>query len=92
MKIFKSIDEKFEYIGFCKTREDAFGASYEKDLIELPYIHVIDIVHKANGYHLIQSYQRGVNSDGFNNMVGITSYEAKLCREKMKKMGWKDIR
>ena len=30
MRIFKSVDEKLKEIGFNKTREDKYGATYER--------------------------------------------------------------
>lgn len=42
---------------------------------------------KKSGRHVIQSYQEEVNSDGFNNMIGLTAYETKLALKKMKRLG-----
>ena len=39
----------------------------------------LDIVEEASGKHLIQSYQEGTNSDGFNNVVGLSCEETKLA-------------
>ena len=89
MKLFKSIDERFAEIGFVKVKENEYGADYER-ITKHGYVQCLDLVHKASGRHIIQSYEKGVNKDGFNNCVGISMYEAKLCRKKMKRMGWKE--
>ena len=31
IKLFKSVDEKLEDIGFVKTREDKYGCEYERE-------------------------------------------------------------
>ena len=90
MKLFKSIDEKFRGLGFEKMEnENKYGVSYIKEIIlndNNKYIHRIDILHKASGNHLIQSYQEGVNSDGFNNMVGLDYKTIKLAMKKYRQM------
>lgn len=88
MKIFKNIDEKFKEIGFTKVEENKYGATYEKQVTEFKYTQVIDIMHKASGNHLISSYEKEVNKNGFNNVVGLTAYETKLALKKMKKIGF----
>ena len=89
MKLFKTIDEKFSEIGFTKVKENEYSANYERST-KFGYVQCLDLVHKASGMHIIQSYEKGLNTDGFNNSVGLTMYEAKLCRKKMKRMGWKE--
>lgn len=88
LKLFKSIDEKFAGIGLMKVKENEFGASYERKT-KFGYTQCVDLVNKASGFHLIQSYEEGVNKDGFNNCVGLNMYEVRLCLKKMKQMGWK---
>lgn len=34
------------------------GACYEREITEYDYIQCLEIMHKANGKHLIQSYQK----------------------------------
>lgn len=94
MKLFKNIDERLSDVGFIKTKDDKYGASYERKVIGngYSYIQNLDLVHKADGNHLIQSSQKEVNSDGFNNMVGLSMYESRLALRKMKQMGWKEVR
>lgn len=89
MKLFKTIDEKLYEIGFVKVNEDEFGAEYERKNNKYGYVQALDLSHKANGNHIIQSYQKDVNKDGFNNVVGLTVYEAKLVLRKMKDMGFR---
>ena len=89
MKLIKTIDERFAEIGFVKVKENEYSANYERNT-KYGYIQCLDLVNKASGFHIIQSYEKGLNTDGFNNCVGITMYEAKLCRKKMKLMGWKE--
>jgi len=87
MKLFKSVDEKFEELGFKKTEQTEYGAYYEKEITEYKYVHAIDILPKASGNHIVISSQKGVNKDGFSNAVGLTKQEMKLCVKKMKEMG-----
>lgn len=94
MKLFKSIDEKFKELGFEKVSdegetENKLGVCYRKNVftnIGNHYIHRLDILHKASGNHLIQSYQEGVNSDGFNNMVGLDYKTTKLVMKKYRQL------
>lgn len=69
--------------------EDKFGVFYKR-VVPInnyeSYIHRLDILHKANGNHLIQSYQEGVNSDGFNNMVGLDCKTTKLAMKKYRQL------
>lgn len=84
--IFKSIDDMLKDFGFLKTVETKYGVSYEKNKTEFNYIHCLDIRRKENGQHLIQSYQRKTNADGYNNCVGLTYAEMKLVMKKYKQM------
>lgn len=86
MKLFKSVDEKLKDLGFKKLEENKFGVSYVKDITEFSYKQRLDIMHKANGKHLIQSYQEGTNSDGLNNVVGLSYEETKLAMKKYRQL------
>ncbi len=88
MRFFKSVDEKLEAIGFKKIEEDDLCVCYARYKEKYNYVQRLDLVHKASGRHLIQSYQEDLNSDRFNNVVGLTMYEAKLACKKMKQKGW----
>lgn len=80
------IDKKFEKLGFKKTKEDKYGVGYERVVPKYEFIHCIDILHKASGRHLIMSYEKKVNNDGFSNMVGTSIQETKLILKKFKIM------
>lgn len=89
MKLFKTTDERFQELGLKKTHESDLCVTYEKYNEEYNYTQIIELGHKASGYHLISSYVKGTNTDGFNDCVGLTMLEAKLCLKKMKSKGWK---
>ncbi len=80
------IDKEKKKLGFAKILENKFGVEYNKYIEEFDYNHVIIILHKKYGEHIIQSYQRQLNSDGFNNCVGMTFKEAKLVIRKYREM------
>lgn len=88
--MFKSIDKKFEEIGFNKVREDKYGAYYERKNEQYNYIQVLHIIHKANGRHIVQSYDKDLfDTKGIGNTcVGLTYYEMKLALKKMKQLGY----
>ena len=85
MKLFKSVDEKLKDLGFKKLEENKHGVCYVRTTKQ-GYRQRLDILHKAYGRHLIQSYQEGVNSDGFNNMVGLSYEETKLAMKKYRQL------
>lgn len=91
MNLFKTVDEKFEEIGFVKLKEDKYGVTYKRKNNKYNYIQTLDLFHKASGRHLIQSYDEELMDEKKigNTCVGLTMYEAKLCLKKMKEMGWK---
>lgn len=100
-KLFKTVDSKFAEIGFKNMIEDHHGARYARKVDgaryarkvdESNYIQCLDLLCKHNGRHLIQSYEEEVNDDGYNNVIGLSMYEAKLCLKKMKQMGWKVVK
>lgn len=94
--MFESVDKKLRKIGFVKVyedrgngryvSEDEYGVSYERQIEKHGYTQVLDIRHKESGKHLIQSYQKDVNTDGFNNTVGLTYEEMKLAMKKYRQM------
>lgn len=91
MKLFKSVDEKLEKLGFVKVADEGetenfYGVSYRKEVNNYGYTHRVDIGHKASGRHIIQSYQEETNADGFNNTVGLTYEETKLIMKKYRQM------
>lgn len=88
--MFKNIDKKFEEIGFIKVKEDKHGATYERKDIKYNSTQVLDILHKASGRHIVQSYDKDLVDDKRigNTCVGLSYYEMKLVLKKMKKMGY----
>lgn len=89
--MFKSIDEKFRDLGFIKIIDNNLHVRYERINDYFEFIHVIEIIHKKNGKHIIQSYDKELHdSKGIGNTcVGLTYYETKLVLKKMKQKGWK---
>lgn len=88
--MFKNIDKKFEEIGFIKAKEDKYGATYERKDVEHNFTQVLDILHKASGKHIVQSYDKNLmdTKNIGNTSVGLTYYEMKLVLKKMKKLGY----
>ena len=84
--LFKSVDEKLKELGFVKTEENKYGATYRRDEVGVEYAHRLDILHKQSGKHLIQSYVETVNLDGFNDVVGLTYKETKLAMKKYRQL------
>ena len=90
MKLFKSVDEKFEEIGFEKIKDDKYAVIYERKLSKYNYTQVLDICHKASEKHIVQSYDKDLmdKKNIGNTCVGLTYYEMKLIMKKMKQKGW----
>lgn len=84
--MFKTTDERLADLGFVKIEENKHGVRYERVHHIFGYTHSLDIMHKRSGKHLIQSYEKGVNSDKYNNCVGLTELESKLILKKLKEM------
>ena len=89
MKFFKTVDEKLNDIGFVKIEEDKYGVRYNRKNSKYNFTQSVDILHKASGRHILQSYdgelidQKKIG----NTCVGLTGYEMKLFLKKMKKIG-----
>ena len=90
-KLFKTVDDKFREIGFQKIQDDRYSATYERRDEECGYTQVLDIRHKANGRHIIQSYDKELfdKKNIGNTCVGLTYYEMKLAIKKMRNKKWK---
>ena len=84
--MFKKADKLLKRLGFEKIEENKFGVSYRKENKEYNFAQRLDIGHKADGNHLLQSYVEGTNSDGFNNCVGITYPEMKAVMKKFREL------
>lgn len=85
----KIADRKLEEIGFEKVEESDGLVTYERENEEFNFIQRLEICEKESGYHLVWSYVKETNSEGFNNVVGLTAYEMKLALRKMKEIGLK---
>lgn len=88
--MFKNIDKKFEEIGFIKVSEDKYGVAYERKDTKYNFTQVLDILHKASGRHIVQSYDKDLmdTKNIGNTCVGLTYYEMKLALKKMKCLGY----
>ena len=91
MKLFKTIDEKFEKIGFVKVNENEYMVHYQRQDKDYKFVQALCLCHKESGRHIVQSYDENLSdAKGIGNTcVGLTMYEMKLCIKKMKQMGWK---
>lgn len=91
MKLFKSVDEKFRGIGFVKETDNEYCVCYVRKNLKYNYTQCLDILHKSNGRHIVQSYDRGLMDAKLigNTCVGLTYYEMKLVLKKMRQKRWK---
>lgn len=89
MKLFKSVDEKLKEIGFVKIKEDKYGVRYERENSKYNFTQSVNILHKASGRHILQSYDNELMDQKKigNTCVGLTGYEMKLFLKKMKQVG-----
>ncbi len=90
MKIFKSVDDRLADIGFEKIADNDYYVAYAREMPEENFTQRLDIVRKATGRHLVQSYDKnrhGVDNIG-NICVGLTTREMKLAMQKMRQKGW----
>lgn len=96
MKLFKTIDQKIEDLGFKKVTENQFVVVYERDNSlyadnkKHGYRQVVSLAHKRSGNHILQSYDPDLFDDKNigNTCVGLTYKEIKLFLKKMKRKGW----
>lgn len=88
--MFKSVDERFEEMGFIKIYENGYGVRYERENTKYGYIHVIEIRHKSDGDHIVQTYDKELMDPKMigNTCVGLSYNELKLVLKKMKEMGY----
>lgn len=89
MKLFKTVDEKLADIGFIKIKEDEYGVRYERKNSKYNFTQSVDILHKASGRHILQSFDNELMDQKKigNTCVGLTGYEMKLFLKKMKQIG-----
>ena len=88
--MFGNIDKKFEKIVFLKVEDNKYGARYERKNEKYNYTQVLAILHKANGRHIVQSYDENLfdSKNIGNTCVGLTYYEIKLIKRKMRQLGY----
>lgn len=85
---FKSLDQKIADLGFKETKNDKYGIEYERN--NGLYIHRVALLHKANGKHIMQSYDPALYDPKRigNTSVGLTYKELTLFAKKMKQAGY----
>lgn len=84
--MFKNTDKKLEELGFVKTYESDVVIEYERYNDTYNYTHALSFIRKKSGNHILISSQKGLNKDRFNNAVGLTKKEMKLCYKKIKEL------
>ncbi len=84
----KIADKMFEKLGYQKVEDSNILVVYEKTIQQFGYTHVIEFCHKRSGNHHVISYQRGLNTDGFNNSIGLGIPEIKAIKRKIKELRW----
>lgn len=84
--MFRNTDKKLENLGFIKTYENGGIIEYERNNNEYDFTHVLSFIYKKSGNHILISSQKGLNKDHFNNAVGLTKKELKLCYKKLKEL------
>ena len=84
----KKADKMFGRLGYTGVDSNAYVIAYEKPIEEFGYTKVIEFIYKRSGEHIVCSYQKGVNGDGFNNSVGLTIPEIKAIRRQLKELKW----
>ena len=83
------IDNKLLKLKWIKVMDSDRSVIYERYDEDFDFTHVIEIEHKANGNHIVLSYQKDCNKDNYNNTVGLTFKEMKLLNKKIKKLHWR---
>lgn len=84
--MFRNTDKKLEELGFVKTYESNTILEYERYNNKYDFTHVLSFIHKKSGNHMFISFEKGLNKDCFNNAVGLTKKELKLCYKKLKEL------
>ena len=67
------IDKAMRKCGYIKTRENQYGVCYEKREPQ-GFDHVVCVMHKASGKHIMQSYDAQVHEVGddfINSVCGV---------------------
>lgn len=84
---FKSLDRKIADLGFKEVKNSEYGIEYERN--NGLYIHRVALLHKANGKHILQSYDPALYDPKRigNTVVGLSHKELVLFAKKMKQIG-----
>lgn len=84
------IDKKLAKLGFIKVAEDEYGVAYLREGKDknYSYDHIVALLHKSSGHHIIQSYDPALSDTlGIGNTaIGLTYEENMLFLKKMKKL------
>lgn len=84
--MFKNIESRLNTLGFEKIEENHYGVMYKRRVEKYGYNQLVHIHKKKSGNHIIQSYVEALNSDGFNDCVGLTYKEMRLFMKKFRQM------
>lgn len=86
MKLFEKADDIMKDLGYTLIEENKFGASYTRT--EISYVHQVDIIRSKQdpGMYSVFSYERGLNSDRFNNSVKLTNLEIEALQKKYREL------
>lgn len=91
MKLFKTVDERLEDIGFKRAASGNGSVRYTRPVRNntgrIQYTQCMDLLKKESGEHICLSYDEQINTDGLNNVVGLTAKEMKLAYKKMRQLG-----
>jgi len=69
----KIIDKAMQKYGYTKTKENEYGARYQKREVQ-GFDHIVCVIRKASGKHLFQSYDAEVmeaKTMYYNAMCGV---------------------
>ena len=92
---FDKIEKTFEKLGYKRVEMYSLGEGivnyirFERTSVTCSFIHTLELIHKASGTNLCISSQKGLNSDGFNNAVGMSDKELLAAHKLMRVLGWK---
>ena len=88
MFFLKNLDTKIADLEFKETKNDKYGIEYERN--NGLYIQRVALLHKANGEHILQSYDPALYDPKRigNTAVGLTHKELTLFAKKMKQAGF----
>lgn len=82
----KIADKELEKLGFKKVLDVGYIVCFEREEEAYGFTHRLDFYYKNSGKHIVSSYEKNVNSNGFNNAVGLTYLEMKWATRKLKEL------